>query len=203
MKKIATLVVILALVSVLGAWAEGKTVEPLPVEIDLENVQDGIYPVRFDRATSLSDGALEVTLYSVDCYDIVDIATLQVGDTIVIDGEALTVQSLERKDDLLINGGLDEGGYELRAWDESNCWKVAGLDDYPTWTEHGTVSLPLDEAVTFTDSWDIDGQSVTGSGIEAVEKWLAQTENEFFNEANTTVRTEAGKIVEISRVYVP
>ena len=105
--------------------------------------------------------------------------------------------------DVLINGGIDEGGFDLRAHDEDNCWKLALEDDYTTFTRYGETTLPLDDAVTFTDAWDIDNEPVIVNGAQAVADAIHGTEMTVFIYANTTVRVEGGKIVEIVREYMP
>lgn len=180
----------------------GVVVEPMPCEVDLEALADGVYPAAFE-AYAIADGALSFDVYTVDCYDIVDISKLAVGDTIVIDGERVQVRSVERGDDVFINGGIDEGGYDLRAYDEDNCYKVAEYDDYPTWTDHGEATLPLDEDVVFTDSSDIDSEPLTVTGAKAVAKAIVESGDEFFDEYCATVTVEGGKVVAIDRVYTP
>lgn len=182
--------------------AAGFVIAPMPVDVDLEALQDGIYPAAFEL-DALKDGALTVTIYTVDCYDIVDISMLKEGDSIVIGGLTVEVESLNRENGLEINGGLLEGGYDLMPFEEDNCWRVVELDDYPTWTEHGEATLPLDEAVTFTDAWNLEVDPVTYSGAEEVAKAIAGTDFEYFDQLNTTIRVENGKIVEISRIFTP
>ena len=181
---------------------EPKTIEPMPYDIDLSAPEDGMYPALFGPA-DLANGALTFRIFTEDCYDIVDINLLDVGDTIVIDGEDVVVQSLDYADDLFINGGLDEDGWVLRAYDEDNCWKVAMEDDYSTYTDQGETTLPLDDAVTFTDGWDIEKDPVTVSGAEAVAEAIAGSENESFDPYSTTVTVSDGKVVEIYREYTP
>lgn len=179
---------------------EQKTVAPMPETVDLD---EGTYPVAFDRE-QLSGGVIAgASLFTVDAYDIVDISTLEVGDAILIGGEWVLVESLERGDWLMINGGNPEGGYDLVAFDEDNCWRVSLDDDYPTYTCHGEADLALDDAVTFTDGWDIEKEPATFTGADAVAEAIATSEFEYFDQYNTTVRFEGGKVVEITRVFTP
>lgn len=181
-----------------------RVVKPIPVELDLNNLPDGVYPVYF-YTEDLEDGGLTLTIYTVDRYDDAEISTLAVGDFIFIEDSGWEVRSLERNEygDLLINGGIDEGG-DVLAFDEADkTWRVSGLDDYPTWTEAGEVTLPFDDDVTFTDSWDIEKDPVTAAGVEEVTKAIQSSENEDFDEYGTTVKISSGKIAEIVRVYTP
>ncbi len=184
------------------AMLQQKVVEPIYTAIDLVEPEDGIYTVAFEPA-NLHDGVLGLSILTEDCYDILDIATLDVGDVIMIGGLDYMVESLERGDSLLINGGLDNGGWTLWSYDEDNCWKVAIENDYPTWTGRGVTDLVLSDEVTFTDGWDIEKDPVTVTGEQAVAKAIAETGMDYFGPENTTIRTEGGKIVEINRYYMP
>lgn len=202
MKKLICVLAAVALLLCSLALCEGKTILPMAAEIDLSAPADGIYSVAFAPA-DLSEDALKFTIFTEDCYDIVDIGTLAPGDTIVMGGEEIRVESVEGEDDLHINGGLAEGGIDLRAYEEDNCWKAALEDDYVTWTERGEATLPLAEGVTFTDGWDIEKEPVTASGADAVAEAIHGAEMDSFNCANTTLRVEGGAIVEIVRSYTP
>ena len=103
-----------------------------------------------------------------------------------------------------INGGMDgEDGYTLTPEDESNCWTTLISDDFCTYTQRAEMSLPLAEDVTLSDSWDIDGEEVTATGIQAVTDAIMASENDSFYEHNTTIRIVDGKIAQITRHYVP
>lgn len=175
---------------------------PMYEAIDLE---EGTYAVTFDRA-KVADGAIaDVDFYTVDGYDIVDISMLKAGDTLYIDGGLLEVESVgeDAHGDKLINGGLDEGGYTLRAYDEDNCWKSVGDGDFNSYSLRETATLKLSGDVRFTDGWDIGKDPVTVNGIDAVTRAIAESENEYFDNFNTEIRLEDGEIVEIVRYYVP
>ena len=200
-KTICTMIALVLLLCSL-AVAEGKVIRPMTPDIDLAAPEDGTYGAVFEPA-DLADGTLKFTIYTEDCYDIVDISSLAPGDTIYLGGLDFEIDSITRDDDLQINGGMDEGGFNLRPYEEDNCWKVCMEDDYATWTAYGETTLPLDEAVTFTDGWDIEKDPVFVSGAEAVAEAVNGTEMEYFLYLNTTVRVEDGKIAEIVRTYMP
>ena len=96
---------------------EPKRVEPLPESLDLNALTDATVAASFGAENiSEKDGKTQITLtvYDYDVYDMVDIAQLAVGDTIVVDGKDMVVASREDKDGFVtINGGLEQGGVDL------------------------------------------------------------------------------------------
>lgn len=207
MKKI--LCVLMALTMLLAAFAlaetpdaSGRVIRPMNGEV---NLNEGTYPVDFDRG-NLSEGTLrDVRIYTVDCYDIVDIQQMAVGDSIVVEGKDIVINSLEEDEygNKLVNGGFEADGCTLSSYEEDNCWMCVEYNDFHTYTEQATETLTLSESVTFTDGWDIDAEPVTVSGIEAVTKAIQESENDSFYNHNTEIRLEDGKVVEIIRRFVP
>ena len=184
-----------------------KTVMPMDVVVDVNNLPDGIYPVSFDKGDVLGGASgvfmNAVHIYTRDWYDIVDVNTLSAGDTIVVSGEEVPVQSVESTEyGFLVNDGLEDDSFYLSGEEDSNGFAVHGLDDMTTYTDHGVTTLVLDPAATFTDGWDIESDPVTVEADGIVEA-IQTSENDWFGPYNTTVRIEGGKVVEINRVYVP
>lgn len=183
-----------------------KTVAPQPVEVDLDNLADGEYPVSFDRANVISDeNGLRIEnahIYTVDWYDIVDINSLVVGDTIVIDGKEVLIQTLSREENVLINEDSDEGGWVLFNPEDSNGFRVLQDDDYPTYTDHGATTLTFADTATFEDGWDIEAEPVT-TDYAGIADAIAQSEMDAFDVLNTTARVEGGKVVSLVRIYTP
>jgi len=141
----------------------------------------------------------------MDVYDIVDVNTLTAGDTLVVSGEEIPVTSVERRDDnVLVNGGLDgENGVVLGPIDEdTNGYRVWLESDMATFTELGVTTLVLGDNAVFNDSWNIDADPVKVDH-DGIVSAIAESENDYFNQYNTTIRVADGKVVEINRVYVP
>ena len=186
-----------------------KTVAPQTVEVDVNALPDGEYPVAFNRGDILS-GATgiymnAVHIFSMDIYDIVDVNTLTAGDTLVVSGEEIPVTSVERSDsNVLVNGGLDgEDGVVLGPIDEdTNGYRVWLESDMATFTELGATTLVLADNAEFNDSWNIDAEPVKVSH-DGIVSAIAESDNDYFNQYNTSIRVEDGKVVEIKRVYVP
>ena len=179
-----------------------KVIAPMDTDIDLS---DGTYPVGFDRGDVKDGGIADVSIYTVDCYDIVDVAQMTVGDAFTVEGVTIDITSLEAGDDgsVIINGGMDGDGYVLRAFDEENCYKVVENDDFNTFTVRGVQTLPFAEDVVYTDGWDIEKDPVTVTGVEAVTAAIAESEDEYYDPYSTEMRFVDGRIAEINREYVP
>ena len=88
---------------------EAKRIEPLAESLDLNALTDATIAASFGAEDiSEKDGKMELTLtvYDYDVYDMVDIAQLAVGDTIVVDGADMVVTSREENNGFVtINGG--------------------------------------------------------------------------------------------------
>ena len=100
---------------------EAKHIEPLAESLDPQALTDATVAASFGADDiSETDGKTELTLtvYDYDIYDMVDIAQLAVGDTIVVDGKDMVVTSREDENGFVtINGGLEQGGVDLRSDD--------------------------------------------------------------------------------------
>jgi hypothetical protein len=208
MKKI--LCALLALAMMLCTFAMAETIAPQFTEL---NTTDATYPAAFSR-DDLKDGVLNnVHLYSEDIYDIVDVSKMAVGDTFEAEGKTITIETIDKDEfgNIKINGGFEEDdGYTLTTEEDTNGWITTGYDDFCTYTERGTVSFEMAENVTFTDGYFLDAAALEAgqkpliiTGIEAVTKAIMESENDSFNERNTELVIENGKVVDIARCYNP
>ena len=184
-----------------------KTIAPMSSEVDVNALADGIYPVSFDRGDVLSGASgtymNAVHVFTQDWYDPVDVTTLKVGDTIIVEGEPVPVLSIEETEyGYNVNEGQDAREFYLSASEDSNGFAVHGLDDMSTYTERGVASLLIDPSATFTDAWDIESDPVTVT-YDGIVEAMQSSVNDWFVPYNTTVRIEGGKVMEINRVYVP
>lgn len=190
-----------------GESTASKVINPLEnwlTKTDLETLDDCIVAVSFslDDLYTIESGdlALDFTVWDYDIYDMVDISQMAVGDAIVIQGETVDITSLERDDDgaVIINGGIENGGYELRHDDDTVFYPVT-WDDLRLYHEVGKTSQTISEKVVFTDSSDLEAGEVT-YGYSDLEN---PTMEDHFVPNNTTIRMEGGAIVGIARVYNP
>ena len=119
--------------SAVSSQQQAQRVEPLPsTGIDTEHLADGTYAVSFSSADVIDDGGLlelHFTVYDYDRYDAAQIAQLAAGDTLVVDGQDMTVETVEQTEyGIVVNGGLENDGTEL-AKGEGDTYHVSLMDD--------------------------------------------------------------------------
>jgi len=183
-----------------------KTVAPLPVTIDVNNLTDCTVAVSIEKEDLLLDNTgarvLPVTVYTYDLYDMVDIAMLAPGDTIILRGEEVLVTDLVRTDSgaVQINGGLDAGGYELRT-DEHTVYYETGYSDVKTWFELGKVVLPVSADFVFTDNADPESDTQTFTLEDLFTDKVKHIYG--FSPYNTRIVIEGGVVTQMERIYTP
>lgn len=185
------------------ASQEAKRVEPLPESLDLNALTDASVAVSFGAEdVSEKDGKTEISLsvYDYDVYDMVDIAQLAVGDTIVVDGNDMVVTSREDNDGLVsINGGLEEGGVDLTT-DGAGIYYAVGPDDVKSWHALGTITVPVADSFVLNDSSDLENQNAAYAASDLAK--LAG-EEPGFRAGNTVATIENGELTVMARSYMP
>ena len=185
-----------------------RTIAPVTNRIDVNNLPDGTYAASFDRGDVLGGASgifmNAVHIYTRDWYDLADVASLKVGDTIIVEGEEVPVLSLEETEyGIDINRDQDDvRDFYLTTEEDSNGYFVRGMSDLSTYTEQGVTSLVVDADATFTDGWDIEREPET-VGYDGIVAAMQNTQMDYFVPQNTTLRVENGRVVEIVRDYVP
>ena len=187
--------------------AAPKTVKPIPTDINVHALADGDYPAAFNRGDLFSGASgvfmNAVHIYSLDLYDAGEMESLRAGDAIVVAGETFNVRTVARQGNtILVNGGMDRSDGNTFALDEGgDCYRVRMFDDAATYTDHGVTALTVDPSAVFIDKSD-PSRTVTANYSRIVGAILASA-NTYFDQYNTTVTIEKGRVVEISRAYVP
>lgn len=182
--------------------SEAKPITPMSSGIDVNDLSECTVPVSFSAEDVDTDAqTITVTVYSYDLYDMRDISTMSVGDTITICQEKVTITSLEQpsgSSQTLINGGADNGGYTLTSSEEDGIYAI-GDDDSKLYYSVGTKTLPIAGSFTLTDESDLD----KGTTIYTADQIAAGEAGGSFNEMNTTITTMSGSVVSMNRVYIP
>ncbi len=179
---------------------------PLPVTADLANLTDCTLAVAFDKSCVTADesGALQLTatVYVYDLYDMVDISLLQEGDTLLMNGQPLVIESIERTQSgaVLLNGGLDNGGHDLFT-NENGVYFETGYSDVKSYYELGEVTLPFAPDAVFTDGMDLDAGEVTYAPADLLDEESGIYDS--FTPHNTSIVVQDGQIVAMARIYTP
>ena len=181
------------------------TVCPLPTPLDLNNLTDCTLHISFEEEDVYLDDTgilrLDATVYEYDRYDLVEVSMLKPGDTIVLREAEILIHSIEYADNgILINGGLDSGGYYL-ASDENGVFFETGYSDVKSFYPLGNVTLRISGDFEYTDRSNLDSDPriwypgdflIDDVGIDY-----------FFTPHNTTITLAAGQIIHMERVYIP
>ena len=184
--------------------APPKTVAPLPVTLKLDELEDCTFAAAFEPSdVHISDGNLVITLapHYAPQYDLVDISHLAVGDTLLVRGNPVKVETLKReKNHVAINGGYEAEGLDLYT-QEDGVFVESIPDVGPVYVPLGDVTLVVAQDFVFTDNSD---PANPGWQISAGDFLMAmQSRADSFTPASTTVRVEKGQIVELVKNYMP
>ena len=177
---------------------------PLP-DSTMDTIENATFAISLEEGDAYVDDTgimqMKVKVYSYDLYDMVDIAGLKAGDTIVTHSGEVAVSTVERNayGTILINGGMEEGGIDLFS-DDGGVYYETGFNDAKNWYEVGEVTLRVSADLEFRDSMDLEkGEQIYYAGSFLV----GEVTDYYFEPHNTTVRTENGQIVSMERIYTP
>ncbi len=180
-------------------------IEPLGMEYDTVSVPDCTVNALFNvKDFNTEAGTLTFTAYTEELFDAVEIGLMQIGDTLKIGGSEIVVESIQDVNgDLIVNGGFEQGGAELTSAG-GGTYKARSMDNYPTYTELGRSTLPISEELTISDSYKDVASPVTAT-YEGLQDYLDGLDgaSDSFDYISTTVRVDKGKVVDITRNWIP
>ena len=180
-------------------------IRPL-VDTTMETLEDSVVHISFGQDDFYKDVSgnifMRMQIYSYDKFDMVDVSGLKAGDVILLSGEGILVNTVERNDrgTILVNGGLDEGGLDL-ATDDSGIYFIQGYSDMKSWNLVGKTECPVSDSFVFTDNVDLEREEVIYSAENLLESIPAPEYG--YQPQNTTVRIENGQVVAMDRIYTP
>jgi hypothetical protein len=185
--------------------AQANTISPLPSTIDLTDMENRTLHVAFEEGDFHVDQngetVIDAQVFDYELFDMVDIAGLKVGDTLVIRGEAVEVTSLDRADNgnIAVNGGIEMEGYDLTT-NESGVFFEYGFNDHKQYYKVGEVTLSVSPDFLFTDNSDFDAP-----GVEyGVDAFTSGSELFYdFTPYNTTLVLEDGLVTAMERRFIP
>lgn len=184
--------------------ASASKIYPLP-DTTMDNLSDAILSISLEEGDAYVDDTgkmqMDLTIYSYDKYDMVDISTLKVGDILVTHAGEVKITALERTENgtILINGGLDENGFDLIT-DETGVFYECGYSDAKNWYEIGNATIRVSVDFMYYDTSDLDKGEILyypGSFL------IGEVTDYHFTPYNTTIRVENSQIIEMHRVYTP
>lgn len=189
-----------------GNDSDSITVSPLPVTIDMENLESCTLAVSLEEGNAYVDdnGAMQmkVEVFAYEQYDMVDISQLKEGDKIVRGGEEVAVESVERNDLGLvsINGGQENGGFDLYSNDETIFYEI-GFDDVKSYYSLGEAEIPVSTEFEFTDAsnWESDPVVYYPGDFLTEDAGIVYD----FTPHNTTIVVEGGKVIAMNRIFTP
>lgn len=187
-----------------GEPDDTRIICPLP-DTTMENLTDAILSISLAEGDAYVDDTgkmqMDLKVYSYDQYDMVDITNLKVGDTLVRHSGAVKVISKEQNEagTIYINGGLDNGGFDL-VTDDCGTFYEMGYNDHKSWYQIGKATIRVSADFLGVDCADPElGEILIYPG----DFLIGAVTNYDFTPYNTLVRVEGGQIVELNRRYIP
>lgn len=187
-----------------NATESTRVIFPLPESLNLNNLNECTMAVSLSQSGLYKDEngntMMRVTVFTQDLYDMIDVAALKENDVMIINQAEVVVSSIERANNsVLINGGLDNGGYELRT-DDNTVYYLIGYSDVLSYHELKEISLPVSADFIYTDCSDLDVGEVT---MNVDEMMSAENLDYHFTPHNTTIQVSNGAVISLTRVYAP
>ena len=215
MKK--TLSVILTLILSVGLIAgcnsqtgkeenNAKVINPLPETLDVNALDNCTVAVSLEKGNAYVDDSgkmvMDVTVYSYELYDMVDISTLEENDVIVRQNKEVKITGLERTDSGLvrINGGEENGGFDLVSNDNTVYYET-GMNDIKAYYELGKATLPVSVDFEYIDDSNPDDKAKKYFPGDFLTDDAGIEYN--FTPNNTSIVIENGYIIRMNKVYMP
>ena len=178
---------------------------PLPCSVDLDQLEDCTLDISLEKDALTVDEAgtfqMQLTVHVYDRYAFADISRMKPGDILSINGQDLQVTSLEETSygSILINGGLEKGGHELRT--KGGVYYETGFSDVRSYYAIGTITLPLAPDFVYIDASDLD----QGEARWSAEAFASMYEKiaQYFQPSSTSIVVEKGVVTSLTRIYVP
>ena len=215
MKK--TLSVILTLILSVGLIAgcnsqtgkeanNAKVISPLPETLDVNALDNCTVAVSLEKGNAYVDDSgkmvMDVTVYSYELYDMVDISTLEENDVIVRQNKEVKITGLERLDSGLvrINGGEENGGFDLVS-NDNTVYYESGMNDAKAYYELGKATIPVSVDFRYFDESEPEKEEKSYYPGDFLTDDAGIEYN--FTPNNTSIVIENGYIIRMNKVYMP
>ncbi len=188
---------------------------PLNDKVELTDpMADGTYHVAFQAEDIMNVGDtffLTAEFFDYDRYDAAMVEQLQVGDTIQVCGEMVTVDSVDFMQDsgtgdtyvVYINGGIDYDGINLLANAEKTVYRTVTWNDFPLYYSVGEMGCVISHDIVLKDQKDDPSATPVEADFQALPGWVTDAVNGYFVQFSTTLTMENGEAIMIDRVYTP
>lgn len=178
-------------------------VYPMPSLVNPDNLQDGTVAIAVEEGAIYSDEEqwkMKVSVYDQELYDQTAIGSLTEGSAIVINQEEVTVTAIETNElgTVIINNGLDEGGYELMLNEDGRYYSI-GYSDVRNYCLLGETELVLSPEFVYKDASDLDAGEKEYTVSEIGKNAVAYEGTPH----NTTIVIEDGMVTSMTKVYTP
>ena len=217
MKKILSVImaVILSLGMLAGCGTKTETeskepnvnvISPLPETIDINALDNCTVAISLEKGGAYVNDSgkmvMDVTVYSYELYDIVDIASLKENDVILRKNEEVKVTEIERLETGLvrINGGEENGGFDLVSNDSTEYYE-SGMNDIKAYYELGSVTLPVSDEFEYVDESDLDADAKKYFAGDFLKDDAGIEYN--FSPNNTIIVIENGTTIKMNKTYMP
>ena len=217
MKKVLSIIlaVVLSLGILAGCGTKTETeskepnvniISPLPETLDINALDNCTVAISLDKGgVYVNDSekmVMDVTVYSYELYDMVDIASLKENDVILRKNEEVKVTEIERLETGLvrINGGEENGGFDLVS-NDSTVYYESGMNDIKAYYELGSVTLPVSDEFEYVDESDLDADAKKYFAEDFLKDDAGIEYN--FSPNNTSIVIENGTIIKMNKTYMP
>ena len=183
-----------------------KVINPLPETVDVNALDNCTVAISLEKGDAYVDDSgkmvMEVTIYSYELYDMVDIASLEVNDIIVRRNEEIKVTDIERLELGLvrINGGEENNGFDLASADSTVYYEV-GMNDAKAYYAVGEATLAVSDEFKYLDESDVEFEATTYFPGDFLTEEAGIEYN--FIPNNTRIVIENGVVVNMTKVYMP
>ena len=215
MKK--TLSIILTLILSIGLFAgcnsqtgkeenNAKVINPLPETLDVNALDNCTVAVSLEKGDAYVDDngkmVMNLTVYSYELYDMVDIASLKENDVIVRRNEEVTITEVEHTASGLvrINGGEENGGFDLVS-NDNTVYYESGMNEIKAYYELGKITLPVSVDFRYIDESEPEKEAKSYYPGDFLTDDADIEYN--FTPNNTSIVIENGVITKMNKVYMP
>lgn len=211
MKKLLCTILCLCLIIPVMACAEPKTITAVASDVN----PSALFSIAVDariKAYNRADNTMTVEIIVPEAYDPDEVESLQVGDAIYTQGQAITVESVVNDYGVIIlnQKNPDDPTDSIMLYQGADMnYEIMEADDH-TWTTLGILNVPVSGSLLYLDEIDpATGETLGNPTVHNLQQFVAELEGGSeagpgFDTNNTTVVfDETGALALIRRFYVP